>query len=90
METIQVIKNAAINSMVMSGILLPIRSIQPRNPPTFWGCTVSGVVFGIEISTPSCLLDIHRWGAAAMLYIYDRNQRLQYTMSYIIRQMYEA
>jgi hypothetical protein len=36
------------------------------------------------------LLDIHRWGAAAMLYIYDRNQRLQYTMSYIIRQMYEA
>lgn len=74
----------------MSGILLPIRSIQPRNPPTFCGCTVSGVVFGIEISTPSYLLDIHRWGAAAMLYIYDRNQRLQYTMSYVIRQMYEA
>lgn len=36
------------------------------------------------------LLDIHRWGAAAMLYIYDRNQHLQYTMSYIIRQMYEV
>ena len=90
METIQVMKNAAINNMVISGILLPIRSIQPRNPPTFWGCTVSGVVLGIGISTPSCMLDIHRWGAAAVLYIYDRIQLIQYTMSYIIRQMHEV
>ena len=35
------------------------------------------------------MLDIHRWGAAAMLYIYDRIQLIQYTMSYIIRQMYK-